>query len=99
MVLDLAAPLFSMLPILQQMFELKDPFSFLYVEETRVGMSSLISFFLSLFVLFLLLLISVGYYFIFVLLIVCSGHSNLLLLLVATNLLCSSVVEYEQDIG
>ena len=37
MVLDLAAPLFSMLPILQQMFELKDPFSFLYVEETRVG--------------------------------------------------------------
>jgi hypothetical protein len=37
MVLDLAAPLFSMLPILQQMFQLKDPFSFLYVEETRVG--------------------------------------------------------------
>lgn len=37
MVLDLAVPLFSMLPLIQQFFELKDPFSFLYVEETRVG--------------------------------------------------------------
>eukprot|EP00026_Physarum_polycephalum_P000740 Phypoly_transcript_00741.p1 GENE.Phypoly_transcript_00741~~Phypoly_transcript_00741.p1 ORF type:complete len:889 (+),score=113.15 Phypoly_transcript_00741:119-2785(+) len=36
-ILDLAAPLFSMLPILQQMFELKDPFSFLYVEDKGVA--------------------------------------------------------------
>lgn len=36
-VLDLAAPIFALIPILQNVFGIKEEFAFLYVEGTAVG--------------------------------------------------------------
>lgn len=36
--LDLSAPIFALIPILQNVFGIKEEFAFLYVEGTAVGM-------------------------------------------------------------